>query len=132
MTELIVVGFVLAIALVGGGLLVWLLAVRAGSGEVARNAVAGVRTKATMASDDAWLAGQKAAEAPTAAGGKVSVASGVVSAVVALLLMLGAIDEPIGGALILAAALIGVVAMFVLVACGAVFGNRAAKDIAAR
>ncbi len=59
-------------------LLTW-LTWRAASGSLARNGVAGVRTRVTMASDAAWRIGHRAALRPTIITGSLTVAWCVVA-----------------------------------------------------
>lgn len=53
-------------------------------GRLRRNAFTGIRTPATMRSDETWLAAHRAGFGPTAAGGAVSVVSGIVAIVLAV------------------------------------------------
>lgn len=50
---------------IGGAVLVIWLTWRAATGELGRNDLAGVRTRVTMSSDDAWRTGHRAALPPT-------------------------------------------------------------------
>lgn len=70
--------FALSIEIVGAVLVTW-LTWRAASGTLARNGLAGVRTRVTMSSDDAWRIGHRAALCPTAVAGAISVLCCLVS-----------------------------------------------------
>lgn len=54
------------------------------TGRLRRNAYTGIRTPATMRSDETWSAAHRAGFGPTAAGGVVSVVSGIVAIVLAI------------------------------------------------
>ncbi len=56
-----VVVAITAITMIGSALLVHEVGKRAADGRLGRNSVAGIRTRATMASDSAWPAGHRAA-----------------------------------------------------------------------
>ena len=63
------------IAMVAGGVALIVLGVIARAGKLTRQSVVGLRTKATMASDEAWKAGNEAA-APWVVGAGVVLAAG--------------------------------------------------------
>lgn len=70
---------VLVVVMVGTGwLLIW-MARAAADGRLRRNQWAGIRIPSTMASDEAWLAGHRAAEAPTRWAGWVAIVSGLLA-----------------------------------------------------
>ena len=72
---------------VGAGYLVIWSAKLAASGEIKRNnGWAGIRTRATASSDEAWLAAHQEAEALTVWGGWVFMASAILAPVLALVL----------------------------------------------
>jgi len=98
-----------------GGVLVW-MARAAASGRLTRNALAGIRTPSTMASDAAWLAAHRRAERPTQLAGAVS----ILAALIALV--------PMPEVALIAVVLTGAAAMVALVAYGAVVGGRAARE----
>ncbi|MGY2900276.1 hypothetical protein ACVKXF_002931 [Curtobacterium sp. PvP017] len=58
---------------IGGAVLVMWLTWRAATGQLGRNYLAGVRTRATMSSDDAWRTGHRAALPPTLISGVITV-----------------------------------------------------------
>ena len=78
-----------------------------------------MRTQAALRSEEAFKLANRVAGLPTAAGGAISILSG-----------LAGLAMPSTGGLV-AATLGGVVAMFVLVAGGGVLGNRAAQTVPA-
>jgi uncharacterized membrane protein len=108
----IVGGVILALA----GLVVIGVAVRGWQGRLARNFVAGVRTPATMRSDEAFRAANKVAAPLSATGGAVMFVGGVASA---------ALPIRAGGPAVLATAGVAVV----LIVIGAILGVRAARVI---
>lgn len=58
---------------IGGAVLVVWLTWRAATGQLGRNDLAGVRTRVTMSSDDAWRTGHRAALPPTLISSVISV-----------------------------------------------------------
>ena len=109
---MIVGGVILALA----GLVVIGVAIRGWQGRLPRNFVAGVRTPATMRSDEAFQIANKVAAPLAVAGGAVMVAGGVVGAV---------LPGRAGGPTVLATVLVAVV----LIVIGAVQGARAARSV---
>jgi hypothetical protein len=79
----------------------------------------GVRTQAALRSEEAFKLANRVAGLPTAAGGAISVLSG-----------LAGLAMPTTGGLI-SAALAGILAMFLLIMGGGVLGNRAALTVPA-
>ncbi|QOR69578.1 SdpI family protein [Ruania alkalisoli] len=67
------------VLVVAAGLLLVVVARRAAQGRIRRNPIAGIRTAATMASDEAWLAAHREGESLTALGGWIFVATGAVT-----------------------------------------------------
>lgn len=116
------VGLLLAIT----GRFVMSIADRAADGQLGPNALAGVRTRATTASPEAWLVAHRAARSPTKVGGLAIILAGPVSALFAVLL---ASDDPdralaIWGSVLTALAIVAVIPIVL----GAVRGHRAAKE----
>ena len=120
------------VVLIASGLLVRELAVRGADGRLKRNRIAGLRSPATLASDEAWLAGHIAGLTDTVRGGTVAIASAVVALGASWLLGLVDVLDPEGVVVTWTTIiLIGVVAMSILLVRGFVHGNRAAKATAA-
>lgn len=118
------------VLLVGAGFLMRELAVRGVDGRLKRNRIAGLRSPATLASDEAWVAGHEAGLVDTVRGGTVAIVSAVGALVLSwLLAMLGALDAEGVVGVWTVFILIGVVAMSVLVVRGFIRGNRAAKAL---
>lgn len=83
MTEDLVVGLILFIAMAGAGIaLIW-MARAAAKGKLKRNRYAGIRTRKTMASEEAWRAAHVRAEKPTLLAGVVSLVGGLVALLLA-------------------------------------------------
>lgn len=116
LVNLLAAKLILALIMVGsGGLLIYVARATA-SGRIGRNAYFGIRTTATMNSDDAWLAAHRAGRTPTEAAGWCSAAIG------GLLIL---VWSPAQLAIVCG---IGAVGMLVLTIWGAVRGVRAAKS----
>lgn len=109
---------VAAIVLMLGGILVAAVSEAAASGRLGVNPVAGIRTPALMMSEEAWTAGHRAARIPVGLAGLVMFLAG------AALLALRP-DEETAGPLVLAAAAVAVVLVFVGAAVAAPAANRA-------
>jgi hypothetical protein len=127
--ETVVAGIVLGVVLVGSGVVVERIARRASSGTLLRNGLAGVRTKATMASDEAWLEAHQRAEGPTRIGGIACAVAGLVDLAMVALLLVGAIDEQLADAMVLIATGAGTVGLMGFGLYGCVVANRAAKEV---
>ena len=69
---------IVAVALVIGGIVQLIVTSRAASGRLGRNKFAGVRTRATMLSDDNWLMAHEAARPFGMRAGQAFLASGLV------------------------------------------------------
>ncbi|SEF01134.1 SdpI family protein [Ruania alba] len=105
---------------VATGLLLVVLARRAAHGRIRRNPIAGIRTAATMASDEAWLAAHRAGESLTALGGWVFVATGAVTTAGT---RLGAAEVAWPAAVLIGGVLLALCA----VVAGGIRGHRAAR-----
>lgn len=92
----------------------------AASGKLARNGFAGIRIPSTMASDEAWAAGHRAA-IPALSVNVLLI--GVLAAIAAVLVML----DQVGGAF--AVAMSGFVVNLGMLVFSAVKANRAAKAV---
>ncbi|HET6499247.1 MAG TPA: SdpI family protein [Amycolatopsis sp.] len=112
MFALALIPLVLGVVVGWGGLLGWLERLPRARG-------AGVRTVATMRSDEAFRVANKVAGLPTVAAGAVGILTGLAG-----LFMPGTAGPVI-------AAAIGLVAMFVLVSGGGLLGHRAAEAVPA-
>ncbi|WP_460775814.1 SdpI family protein [Microbacterium sp. GXF7504] len=113
--EMLAARLILFVALGGAGVLMLWLARAGASGRLKRNQLAGIRTRRTLASDEAWHAAHVRAERPTRAAGIVAIAAGVV---------ILPVPAPAP-----AIAVIAVTAAIIMIACagyGAVVGGRAA------
>ncbi|WP_158879645.1 SdpI family protein [Amycolatopsis anabasis] len=93
-----------------GGLLGW-------REKLPRDRATGVRTAATLRSDEAFRIGNKVAGLPTMIGGAVGVLGGVA----------GLVMPTLGGTI--TAAAVGLVGAFALLAAGGVLGHRAAAAV---
>jgi hypothetical protein len=132
------VSWLVALALSGGiglilvatGLFVISIANRGADGRLAKNRVAGIRTTATLKSDEAWLAGQQAGHRYSVLAGKFSVATGVVPVVIGLVMALfNAVRPDVYLGIWVALLLVGVAFLVGAAVAGAVVGHRAAKAV---
>jgi SdpI/YfhL protein family len=110
MSAVISVGVLIVLT---GLLMIW-LSVRMQRGRLSRNSIAGVRTRSTMRSEDAFRIANKAAAPFTAAGGVFFMAGGVATAI---------LRPATAGPALLAAVLAGAVACVT----GGVLGVRAIR-----
>jgi len=120
MTELLLARALVALLLLGAAaLLVWLA--RAGaSGRLERNQVAGIRTRATLASDEAWLAAHRRAEGATLWAAGASALTGVL------------VFLPVGIEALSVVVVGGTLVMLGFVLYGAKVGVHAAREVEAR
>ena len=88
-------------------------------GALSRERGAGVRTAASLHSDEAFRTANRVAAVPTLAGAGVAVFSGIA----------GLLTPSTGS--VITTAVLGVVGMFVLVVAGGLLGNRAAAAVPA-
>ncbi|QGK71889.1 hypothetical protein GIY23_22425 [Allosaccharopolyspora coralli] len=100
-----------------GGVLLLVVAHRSAQERLGRNRFVGVRTSATMRSDDAFRIGNREAASATRLGGVISVVSGV-----------AVLFAPAGGPLGVGIAIVGTAAMLGFVILGGVRGHRAAQS----
>lgn len=103
-----------AIVLVVAGIAVATVGVLGRIGRLPRNRLAGVRTAATLRSDEAFAVGNRAAAPATVLGGAAGIAGGVAGALLTPPDRAGCI-------------LVGAVAMAALAVIGGVQGSRAAE-----
>ncbi|MTB87881.1 SdpI family protein [Aeromicrobium senzhongii] len=115
MSENLVARLVLSVVMLATAALLWWMARAAAGGRLRRNAIAGIRTASTMASDEAWLAAHRRAERPTLAAAGVAFLVGLAPAL------------PVGDDALFAVVMVGSVAILALVVHGAVVGGRAAR-----
>lgn len=116
--ELLPRAIIFVTMMAAGVLMLWLARATA-SGRVGRNQIAGIRTAATLQSDEAWLAGHRAAERHTRIGGWCAIATSLA----ALL--------PVPLAAVAIVILAGAVAMVALTLRGSVLAGRAARAVTA-
>lgn len=114
-------GFAAGLVTLGG--VVHHLRNQVASGAIRRNSAVGIRTKATMASDDAWRAGHAAAAPMLTAAFLTAYAAALTSLALALALALTDSGSP--AAVIVPAA--GTVAFLALLVAAAVKANSAAR-----
>lgn len=121
-----ILGVVSGLSLVLVGLLCWKVTERAADGRLALNALAGIRTTATLSSEAAWLAGHAAALPTMKAVCLWSCVLGVVMAVWGVFLPLESAPVPL-------VVLFGVGYLGLLLGLGraAAQANRAAKAVQA-
>ena len=106
---------VLAIVMVGAGVLQLWMATATASGRLGRNQIAGIRIPATLASDEAWLAGHRRAKRSAQYAGWCAIVTGLLA------------FTPLETWLVVVSVLVGSVAMLVFVLYGASVGGRAAR-----
>ncbi|WP_053202750.1 SdpI family protein [Jiangella muralis] len=117
--ELVGVRLLLAVIIAASGAAIVWMARAAASGRLRRNYWAGIRTSATLASDDAWLAAHRAARRATETGGW--------AAIVAALVVFVVPSDPEGLLAVPVLAGAGVLLVFVLI--GARRGVLAARAV---
>ena len=111
----------LGVVMIGSGVLIAVVNNRAADGRIGVNTVAGIRTKQTMASEEAWQAAHQAAKPWNQFGALMSIVTGFVviglsSSAVALFTVL----------------FVGVALMLIAVVAGAVVGHRTAREVNTR
>ena len=120
----------MAAVMVAGGLVVVGVTKRTTDGRTGRNPIAGIRTAATLSSDEAWDAGQAAGRRMTLIGGWVGVIAGAASLPIAAMSGLAGLspDLVVAVALIVSTG-IGTAGMLGFAVAGLVRGNRAAIEV---
>lgn len=118
MSELLLFKVILAVTLTGAGAAQIWLAWATASGRLGRNQVAGIRTPATLASDEAWIAAHRASRSATTTSGWCAIATGLVGVTIPSFLLL-AIEAFVGTTLAL-----------VIMVVGTRRGVRAARQVA--
>ena len=94
-----------------------------GAGSLERNGTVGIRTRATVASERAWVAGHRAASRALRGSGGLCLAAGLVAAVLALL-----VPAPFGSPIGLGAVCLGYVALAVGLVLAVRRADRACRD----
>ena len=119
--------FVVGVTMIGVGYLITGIANRGSAGELDRNGIAGIRTKATMASDEAWLTAHQVGRDRTAQGGQLIKLSGLLAAPAGLAIGGGSPNR----ALLVWGIVFGLtqVAALWLIVRGAIAGDRAAQRV---
>jgi len=108
----------LALVMSGSGVLLFWVARAAARGRLRRNMVAGIRTRATLASDEAWIAAHRRAEGPSRAAGVVAIVTGL------------AFFLPVRAEVLSAIVIGGCLVTLALVLYGAKVGGDAAREVA--
>lgn len=98
---------------------------RLAAGRVAKNGVLGIRTRASLSSDEAWLAAQQAGEPHLVRSGWTAAVTGPVALAVGAAIGAGDAERALVGWTVVL--LLGVTALTVLAVRGAVVGHRAAR-----
>lgn len=125
-TGAIAVMVLIGLMMISSGWLVIWVARKTASGELGRNSWAGVRTRTTRGSDEAWLAAHQAAESSTVLGGKFSILTGVLPMVAGLVIS----SDPDNAMVIWSTGFgLGTVLLLVFVVRGAWHGQTAAKEV---
>ncbi|MCP4223694.1 MAG: SdpI family protein [Actinomycetia bacterium] len=108
------------------------IARRAATGRLDRNGLAGIRTQATLASDQAWEVGHKAGWAPVRRGAFVLITTGIRSIMLApVLALLGAWATTRYLTLWTVVLSIGMIIALTLIIIGANLANQAARAVTA-
>lgn len=120
---------IVSFVMMGSGWLIIWIATRTADGRLGSNAWAGIRTRTTRSSDEAWREAHMAAEGPTKLAGWASIVSGLAAVVFGVAFSDGDAERAtlIWTAIILA----GGTLLTVLVLYGAWKGQSAAKVITA-
>jgi len=112
------------------GFLIRGVARRAAAGELEVNRVAGIRTRATTASDEAWSAGHQAAAADSARAGSVAISVAIASVVVPVALGLaGVVDAATAMVVSTLLLMIGVVVLVTFLFRAVRAANAAARAV---
>lgn len=125
-----VVIMLMAVVMAGAGWVVVFVARQAADGQLGRNAIAGIRTPATLSSDEAWNAAHIAGQRLTLLAGWSSIGFAGLSVVLAggVAATGGSADSALTTAVVVSGGL-GLVGLLGLVIAGAVKGHRAAVAI---
>ena len=107
----------MAVLLIVAAIVLWVVAARAANGSLGPNRWAGLRTRATMASPEAWVAANRAARAGTQTAAVILGVTGVAVGVLAWTDLLPLI------------LLVGIALTFGALVRATIRGNRAAKNV---
>ncbi|GAA0397638.1 SdpI family protein [Streptomyces luteireticuli] len=121
-----VAGLVFGVGLLTLGALIHYMKNQVASGNIRRNSVIGIRTKATMSSDSAWEAGHAAATPMLTVTCLTAYAVGATTLAIGLALMLGDTRNPA----VIIVPLIGIGAVLALLTAASVKANSAARAAA--
>ncbi|MEU7430773.1 SdpI family protein [Streptomyces sioyaensis] len=118
-----VAGWVFGIGLIALGAVIHYVKNQVASGNIRRNSVIGIRTKATMSSDSAWEAGHASASPMLTVTYLTAYTVGAATLAISLALTLSDADNPAA----IAVPLAGIVAVLALLTAAAVKANSAAR-----
>ena len=128
-TEALLVMIGVGVLLVGAGLLIMSVARKAADGRLGPNALAGIRTRTTRSSAEAWQAAHQAGLRPTLLAGWASIASGVIALIAGIIASSGG-DDPNRAMLVWSITMLSGTALLVgLVIYGATKGQAAARQV---
>ncbi|MDW3177117.1 MAG: SdpI family protein [Acidimicrobiia bacterium] len=126
-TAALILMVTVSLVMVAVGWLVIVIAERAADGRLGSNGLAGIRTRATRSSDEAWRAAHQVAERPTALAGWTTMASGVAGLCLALVFADG--DAERATSIWSVAITVGGTLLLILSGFGAWKGHAAAKRV---
>lgn len=110
----------ISVAAVLVGILILVIGLRSRAGRIRRNPFTGIRTRASMASPEAFAAANRAGAPMMMVGGVLAIVGGLIG------LPVGLTGHGLAG---LACAFVGIVLMGVCAGIGGVVGNNAAKRV---
>nr|WP_272923896.1 SdpI family protein [Streptomyces sp. SID3343] len=116
-------GLAFAVGLITLGAVIHYVKKQVASGSIQRNSAIGIRTKATMSSDNAWEAGHAAAAPLLTATYLTAYAAGAITAAITVAAKLSDIEKPAAIAIPVA----GIAAVLALLSVSAVKANSAAR-----
>jgi hypothetical protein len=107
----------MAMAMLAASYIMWRVTQRTDAGTLRRNNIAGIRTKATLTSDDAWATGHKAAAPALRVAAGISGLTGI-----------GLLLTTSRGDLTILVLIVGIALLLGAMAKAVIFANKAAKD----
>jgi len=116
-------GFVFGVGLLMLGVTIHFVSNQVASGDLGRNSAIGIRTKATMASDDAWEAGHAAAAPMLTVTHLTAYTAGAITLVIGVASTMTDVGRPVA----IAVPLCGVGAVLTLLVMAASKANSAAR-----